>query len=32
MRQGGLRDAILHSVGSNATHGLRRMQHADRLR
>ena len=24
MRQGGLRGAILHSVGSNATHGLRR--------
>lgn len=24
MRQGGLRDAILHSAGANATHGLRR--------
>ena len=23
VHQGGLRDAILHSVGSNATHGLR---------
>lgn len=31
MRQGGLRDAILHSVGSNATHGLRRTN-ADKRR
>ena len=31
MRQGGLRDAILHSVGSNATHGLRR-SNADKRR
>lgn len=31
MRQGGLRDAILHSVGANATHGLRRTN-ADKRR
>lgn len=31
MRQGGLRGAILHSVGSNATHGLRRTN-ADKRR
>jgi hypothetical protein len=31
VRQGGLRDAILHSVGSNATHGLRRTN-ADKRR
>lgn len=31
MRQGGLRDAILHSVGANATHGLRKTN-ADKRR
>ncbi|MGH1591797.1 hypothetical protein ACRBEV_29670 [Methylobacterium phyllosphaerae] len=31
MRQGGLRDAILHSAGANAAHGLRRTN-ADKRR
>ena len=31
MRQGGLRDAILHSAGANAAHGLRR-SNADKRR